>query len=154
MSTRLLWIIIGRPPTLRPRQVHLLRAEWQGGATLQGTGRAGAKARRRALLVLILANSRICEFRSGLQGRETLKKVTTSLSWSITEEIASVHPEGAFSPSTSLSYLSAIASRRSGEAPARSPTITLQAPALRMQKVHLHGDFGAGPAPRSCLIRH
>jgi predicted RecB family nuclease len=126
-------------PNLEPRQVKLDALEGKVRELLKELA-AQIEGMREAPLVLN-SHCAICEFRSGCR-EEALKIDHLSLLGSISrKEIASYNQKGIFT----VNQLSYTFRYRKPAKRAKHPTKphqnALQALALRMQKVHLHGDF-------------
>jgi predicted RecB family nuclease len=134
-------------PDLEPRQVKLDALEGKVRVLLKELA-AQIEGMREAPLVLN-SHCAICEFRSGCR-EEALKIDHLSLLSGISrKEIASFNQKGIFT----VNQLSYTFRYRKPAKRAKHPTKphqhALQALALRMQKVHLHGDFAPPTAPVS-----
>jgi predicted RecB family nuclease len=139
-------------PNLEPRQVKLDAMEGKVRELLKELA-AQLEGTKEAPLVLN-SHCAICEFRSECR-EEALKIDDLSLLGGISrKEIASYNQKGIFT----VNQLSYTFRYRKPAKRAKHPTkphqLALQALALRMQKVHLHGDFALPTAPRVCLLRH
>ena len=134
-------------PNLEPRQVKLDALEGKVRELLKELA-AQIEGMREAPLVLN-SHCAICEFRSGCR-EEALKIDHLSLLGGISrKEIASYNQKGIFT----VNQLSYTFRYRKPAKRVKHPTKphqhALQALALRMQKVHLHGDFAPPTAPVS-----
>ena len=134
-------------PNLEPRQVKLDALEGKVRELLQELA-AQIEGTREAPLVLN-SHCAICEFKSGCR-EEALKIDHLSLLGGISrKEIASYNQKGIFT----VNQLSYTFRYRKPAKRAKHPTKphqhALQALALRLQKVHLHGDFSPPTSPVS-----